>query len=128
MVSIVLVSHLKNIADAAVELVSLMAKSANIIPAGGNESGGAGATAKKIQDAIDSVYSDDGVLLIADIGSSVMNSKAVAQAMTEKGKNVVFADCPFIEGAIAAGVTASCGLPLQEVLRQAEKCSEMKKK
>lgn len=128
MVSIVLVSHLENTAKAAVELVSLMAKGAKIVPAGGNDSGGAGASVNKITDAVNSVYSDDGVLLIADIGSSVMNSRAVALEMTEKGKKVVFADCPFIEGAIAAGVTASCGLPLQEILKQAEKCREMKKK
>ena len=73
------------------------------------------------------MYSDDGVIVIADIGSSVNTAKAVIKKMADEGKRVLLADCPMIEGSIVAAVISSINMPLEEVLRQAQDSKNMKK-
>ena len=70
MVGFVIVSHSENLAKSVVELTSIMAPSARIAPAGGMDDGGFGTSFEKIQAAIESVYSDDGVLVLVDLGSA----------------------------------------------------------
>lgn len=82
---------------------------------------------KKITAAVEEMYSDDGVIVIADIGSSVNTAKAVIKKMADEGKRVYLADCPMIEGSIAAAVISSINMPLEEVLRQAQDSKNMKK-
>ena len=47
--------------------------------------------------------------------------------MADEGKKVLLADCPMIEGSIAAAVMSSINMPLEEVLRQAQDSKNMKK-
>lgn len=79
MVGFVIVSHSENLAKSVVELTSIMAPSARIAPAGGMDDGGFGTSFEKIQAAIESVYSDDGVLVLVDLGSAVMTTEMVIE-------------------------------------------------
>lgn len=120
MVGIVVVSHSEKLAQSVVELAHCMAKTARIVAAGGKDDGDFGTSYEKINNAVDQVYSDDGVVLICDLGSSVMESKNILEDKLDEGKKIVIADCSIVEGAIAACVSASCGLPLEAVVSQAE--------
>lgn len=125
MVSIVLVSHSARLAEATAELAGLMAKQVRILGAGGMEDGDFGTSFNRIYDAIEQVYSPDGVLVLMDMGSSVMTTEMVLEEMEEK--KVCMADAPFVEGAIAAAVEASFGSSLEEVVQAAEDARGEKK-
>ena len=67
MVGIVIVSHSQKVAEAVVELTTMMADGAAIAAAGGLEDGTFGTSYEKIKNAIDSVYSEDGVIILMDM-------------------------------------------------------------
>ena len=90
MVGFVIVSHSGNLAKSVVELTAIMAPSARIAAAGGMDDGGFGTSFEKIQAAIESVYSDDGVLVLMDMGSAVMTTEMVIE--TFEGKKVEMVD------------------------------------
>ena len=70
----------------------------------------------EIVEAIRSVWSADGVLVLMDLGSAVM-SATVAMDLLEPGQAAVvqLVAAPFVEGAMAAAVQASIGNRLDEV-------------
>lgn len=119
MVGIVIVSHSKNLADSVVEFTGLMAADAKIAAAGGMEDGSFGTSFEKIQQAIDSVYSDDGVIVLMDMGSAVMTTEMVIE-MFDPDK-VKMADCPLVEGAVVATINAAGGMKLEEILEALKK-------
>lgn len=125
MVGIVIVSHSENLAKAVVELTSMMAPEAKIAPAGGLEDGSFGTSFEKIQAAIESVYSDDGVLILMDMGSAVMTTEMVIEMMGDK--KVAMADCPLVEGAVVATVSAVCDKSFEEILEELSQVAETKK-
>lgn len=114
MVGIVIVSHSKNLADSVVEFTGLMAADAKIAAAGGMEDGSFGTSFEKIQKAIESVYSDDGVILLMDMGSAVMTTEMVIDLFDPD--KVKMADCPLVEGAVVATINAVSGMKLDELL------------
>lgn len=79
MVGLVVVSHSENLAKSVVELTALMAPAAPVAAAGGMADGGFGTCFEKIRDAIESVRSEDGVLVIMDLGSAVMTTEMVVE-------------------------------------------------
>jgi len=102
MVGIVVVSHSEKLAQSLVELSKQMAPEVNIVAAGGRDDGEFGTSYEKIKNAILSVYNQDGVLVIADMGSSVMSAQMVVE---EIGKdNIKICDCPFFEGTFKAAI------------------------
>ncbi|MDO5409126.1 MAG: dihydroxyacetone kinase phosphoryl donor subunit DhaM [Lachnospiraceae bacterium] len=114
MVGIVIVSHSRNLADSIVELTGLMAAGAKVAAAGGLEDGGFGTDFQKIYQAIDSVYSEDGVIVLMDMGSAVMTTEMVLEAYGSD--KVSMADCPVVEGAVVATVSAQAGMSREEIL------------
>ncbi|MDO5348629.1 MAG: dihydroxyacetone kinase phosphoryl donor subunit DhaM [Lachnospiraceae bacterium] len=125
MVGLVIVSHSENLAKSVVELTSMMAADAHIVPAGGLEDGSFGTSFERIQNAIESVYSDDGVIVLMDLGSAVMTTEMVIEMMEDK--KVAMADCPLVEGAVVASVNAVGGMSFEEILKELEKVREMRK-
>lgn len=113
MVGIVIVSHSEKLAESIVEFSKMMAPEASILPAGGMDDGGMGTSFEKIYQAIEDVYSEDGVLIMMDMGSAVMTTEMVIEAM--EGRKIEMLDCPVVEGAVAATVTASMGGSFEEV-------------
>lgn len=114
MVGIVIVSHSKNLADSVVEFTGLMASDAKIAAAGGMEDGGFGTSFEKIQKAIESVYSEEGVIVLMDMGSAVMTTEMVLDMF--EPDTVKMADCPLVEGAVVATINAVSGMKMDEIL------------
>lgn len=113
MVGFVIVSHSEQLARSVVELTALMAPDARIAPAGGLEDGGFGTSFEKIQAAIESVYSDDGVLVLVDLGSAVMTTEMVIEMF--EGKKVEMVDCPLVEGAVVATIDSVGGMSFEDI-------------
>ena len=114
MVGIVIVSHSKNLADSVVEFTGLMAPDAKIAAAGGMEDGGFGTSFEKIQKAIESVYSEEGVIVLMDMGSAVMTTEMVLDMF--EPVSFKMADCPLVEGAVVATIDAVSGMKMDEIL------------
>ena len=87
--------------------------------------GGFGTSYEKISNAIDEIYSDDGVIVLMDMGSAVMTAEMVLEAMPER--KLVLADCPLVEGAVAATVSAIAGSSLEEIMDELADVRELKK-
>lgn len=118
MVGIVIVSHSQKLAEGVVDLASLMAPETPMRAAGGMDDGGFGTSFEKINTAIDEIYSDDGVIILMDMGSAVMTTEMVLEMMEDR--KVTMVDCPVVEGAIAAAVVAAGNTPMEDVIQVAE--------
>jgi len=70
----------------------------------------------------------DGVLLLVDLGSAVMNAQlAVEMLGDEDQEQVVLSNAPILEGAVVAVVESAMGHDLERVKRAAEEASHMEK-
>ncbi len=125
MVGFVIVSHSEKLAQGVVDLARMMAKETPIAAAGGLEDGSFGTSFEKISNAVDEVYSDDGVIMLMDMGSAVMTAEMVIEAMEDR--KIVMADCPIAEGAVAGTVSAESGASLEEILEDLEQVGTQKK-
>jgi phosphoenolpyruvate---glycerone phosphotransferase subunit DhaM len=121
-VALVLVSHSARLAEGTRDLAEQVAQGAVPIRAvGGAEDGSLGTNAFAILEAIESLDSVGGVLLLVDLGSAVLSAETALEQLTpEKRERVRLADAPFVEGAVAAAVEASVGSELEAVLATAE--------
>ncbi|MEU4835964.1 phosphoenolpyruvate--protein phosphotransferase [Streptosporangium sp. NPDC023615] len=122
MVGIVLISHSGPLA-AEVALLASQIGGAEVplAAAGGTEDGGLGTAPDLVAAAIEKADRGDGVILIPDLGSSVLTARLFAD------ERVVIADVPFVEGAISAVVSAGAGASLPEVLAAAEEARTFRK-
>ena len=120
MIGLVVVSHSPALAHAAVDLALQMVpgeKPAIAIAAGAGE-GLIGTDAVAVSAAIDEVASPDGVLVIMDLGSAVMSAEMALDFRSSQAE-VRLSSAPFVEGLLAAIVTAAGGANLADVDREA---------
>lgn len=116
MVSIVIVSHSSSIAEGAKELASQMAPEVSIAAAGGTGDGRIGTDVEKIMNGIESVYSDDGVIILFDLGSAFMNAEMAIEMLSEEFQNKVeIVDAALVEGVVTAAVECSIGKSVIEI-------------
>ncbi|BBC29908.1 PTS fructose transporter subunit IIA [Streptomyces graminofaciens] len=118
LVGIVLVSHSAAVAASVAALAkSLTGGGADVAvaPAGGTEDGGLGTSAELVSAAAASVDRGAGVAVLADLGSAVLTVKALLAEGDELPAGTRLVDAPFVEGAVAAVVTASTGADLAAV-------------
>ncbi|MBQ3645305.1 MAG: PTS-dependent dihydroxyacetone kinase phosphotransferase subunit DhaM [Synergistaceae bacterium] len=130
MVGIVIVSHSWKISEGVCDLAREMAHDfENLISAGGLDDGSIGTDAQRIADAVVEADSGDGVVILADIGSSIMSSETAIELLEDEGReiNAVIADAPIVEGAICAVVEAANGGTVDSVLRAAEESKDTSK-
>ena len=66
------------------------------------------------------------MLVLPDLGSAVLTVRAHC-SRTLPGARVVLADAPFVEGAVAATVTAAAGADLKAVATAAEEAWHARK-
>jgi len=125
MVGIVVVSHYDKLAEGVVELARLMAPDAHIVGAGGIGRGEFGVSFEKISSAIDEVYTDEGVIVLMDMGSAVMKTEEVIAS--KKGKKIRMVDCPVAEGAVTAAILSSEGASFEDVIFAAQSSKTMQK-
>lgn len=129
-VGIVLVSHSAAVATAVAELARGLAGGgdpAPILPAGGTPDGGLGTSAELITEAAKAADSGAGVALLVDLGSAVLTVKALLAEGDELPQNARLVDAPFVEGAVAALVTATAGGDLSAVSTAAEEAYTYRK-
>ena len=118
MVGLVIVTHSAALAHGAAETCRMMAKDVWLAIAGGMEDGGFGTSYARIVAAIDAVYTDDGVVILMDAGSSILTVETILEEM--EGRRLRMADCPVVEGSVVAAIAAVCGANLDEVVERAE--------
>ncbi len=130
MVSIVLVSHSLELSTAVKALAEQQVQGRAVIAAvGGSENPyhPFGTDPVAIAEAIESVYSEDGVLVLMDLGSAVIGGQVALDLLPpEMHARVRICSGPFVEGAMAAAVQASIGMELEAVAREAEEAMQAK--
>ncbi|MEU9414755.1 PTS fructose transporter subunit IIA [Streptomyces sp. NPDC051000] len=128
-VGIVLVSHSKEVAESVAALATGLAAggaTALVATAGGGPDGGLGTNPELIVAAARAVDRGAGVAVLVDLGSSVLSVKALLlDEELPEGSRLV--DAPFLEGAVAAVVTASTGASLDAVAAAAEEAYAYRK-
>ncbi|MFD7416768.1 dihydroxyacetone kinase phosphoryl donor subunit DhaM [Kitasatospora purpeofusca] len=125
-VGIVLVSHSATLAAGLRELLGeLVSPEVRVVVAAGTEDGGLGSSYELIARAVAAADSGAGAVVLPDLGSSVLTAQTVLEDEPRPG--VVLVDTPFVEGAVAAAVTASTGAALAEVVAAAEEARGFRK-
>jgi phosphoenolpyruvate---glycerone phosphotransferase subunit DhaM len=125
-VGIVLVSHSVRLAEGAAELAAQVSGgTVRVLAAGGTEDGTLGTSLEKVTQAVAVAEAGAGVLVLPDLGSAVLTIRALLE--DEPGARVVLADGPFVEGAVAATVTAAAGADLKTVAQAAEEAWHARK-
>lgn len=125
MVGIVIVSHSAGLADSLAQMTRIMAANANVAPAGGMDDGNFGTSFNKIRAAIEAVYSEDGVLVLMDMGSAVMTTEMVLESL--EGKRVEMVDCPLVEGAVVATIDSLGGMDFDAIKKALSQVAGSKK-
>jgi phosphoenolpyruvate---glycerone phosphotransferase subunit DhaM len=130
MVGIVVVSHSTQIARGVAELAGQMAgPEVAIEPAGGAGDGGLGTDERNVREAIGRADRGNGVVVLGDLGSSILTVRHLLEERAERGGNghVRLADAPLVEGTLAAAVAASAGVALDAVVLAAEEARDARK-
>ena len=126
-VGIVLVSHSAELAAGAAHLAAQVSGgTVTIIAAGGTDDGELGTSAAKVERGLRLAESGAGVVVLPDLGSAVLTVRAVLED-EDPAVNVVMADAPFVEGVVAATVTAAAGGDIKAVAAAAEEARNARK-
>jgi len=92
--------------------------------AGGMEDGSIGTDAARVMEAIQRAMSDDGVLVLMDLGSALMSAEMAVEMLG--ADRVALSEAPLVEGAVAAAASARGGASLEEVRLEARGALDMK--
>lgn len=125
MVGIVIVSHSKKLAEGVVEIARMMAAEAPLAAAGGLDDGGLGTSFERIAAAVEEVDQGDGVGVLMDMGSAVMTTEMVLEALDES--DVRMLDAPVVEGAVLAAVESQMGTSLDGIAAKIQQARDVKK-
>jgi PTS hybrid protein len=125
-VGIVLVSHSFRLAEGAADLAAQVGGGiVTVVAAGGTDDGSLGTSSAKVTRALRAADGGAGVVVLPDLGSAVLTVRALLEDLP--GVTVVLADAPFVEGAVAATVTAAAGADLTAVAKAAEEAWHARK-
>jgi len=127
-VGIVLVSHSAALAAGTAELAGQMGGGlVRIVAAGGTDDDRLGTSIGKLRRALANADGGAGVLILPDLGSSVLTVKALLAEDGPLPAALEVADAPFVEGAVAAAVIAATGGGLTAVRAAAEEAWHARK-
>ncbi|AFY75926.1 phosphotransferase system HPr (HPr) family protein [Pleurocapsa sp. PCC 7327] len=122
-IAIVIVSHSRQLAEGVRELVTQMVRGkVKLATAAGidDPQNPLGTDAMQVREAIESVYSDDGVLVLMDLGSALMSAEMALEFLpNERRDKVYLCEAPLVEGALAAAVAAATGSNIERVIAEA---------
>lgn len=120
---LVLVSHSEQLVTGLAAIVAQFGGSdVPVAPAGGTDDGRIGTTAPRIETAIRTVLDEtaDGAVVLLDFGSALLSLEVALEMLEpELRARVRVSDAPLVEGAFLAGVQASTGASLDEVVEAA---------
>ena len=123
MVGIVIVSHSAPLAAGVKELATQMTQGkVPIATAGGIDDleNPIGTDPMRVLDAINEVYSDEGVVVFMDLGSALMSAEVALEFLDpEQAANVYLCDAPLVEGVMAGAVQASVGATAVQIIHEA---------
>jgi phosphocarrier protein FPr len=123
-IGIVVVSHSRALADAAVGLAREMVDAETgprVVVAAGLDATTFGTDATAVSAAIEEVDSPDGVLVLLDLGSAVLSAEMALEFVDpDLAGRVRLSSAPLVEGLVAAVVLASTGADLDAVVAEAE--------
>jgi phosphoenolpyruvate-protein phosphotransferase/dihydroxyacetone kinase phosphotransfer subunit len=127
-VGLVVVSHSEALAEGVVALAREMGgEELKLEAAGGmDEPGALGTDAERVRAAIERAMSDDGVLVLMDLGSALMSAEFAIEMLDGAAGRVLLSDAPLVEGTVAAAVAARGGATLEEVAAEARGALAMK--
>ncbi|EIJ67698.1 dihydroxyacetone kinase phosphoryl donor subunit DhaM [Pasteurella bettyae] len=130
MVNLVIVSHSAKLGEGVAELANQIVRDGcKIAVAAGidDTENPIGTDAVKIMNAIEAVFSEDGVVVLVDLGSAILSAQTALELLeptiTEK---VVISYAPLVEGTLAAALAASTGDTLNTVLEEANLAAHLK--
>jgi dihydroxyacetone kinase phosphotransfer subunit len=131
MVGLVVVSHSRRLAEGVKELLDQMVK-ANVrvefVGGAPLEPRLIGTDPIGVKEAIIRVMDSSGVLIIGDLGSAIISSKAAIKMLPHEIRDkVVIADAPLVEGSFAAAVEISAGGGLDDAKKAAEDAKNLRK-
>jgi phosphoenolpyruvate---glycerone phosphotransferase subunit DhaM len=127
-VGIVLVSHSAALAEGTAELAGQIGGgTVTIATAGGTDDGRIGTSIAKVERALRLADGGVGVVILPDLGSSVLTVRALLAEPGDLPEPIAVADAPFVEGAVAATVTAAAGGDIKAVLGAAEEARHARK-
>ena len=121
MVSLVIVSHCHQLAHGVKELADQMANGQiDIAAVGGIVVDGnppmLGTDAVRIGQAVESVWTLSGVLLLVDLGSAILSTKLALDLLPEEMQSTcLISNAPLVEGAVIAALEASIDHTLDAV-------------
>ena len=121
-VGIVVVSHSRALANAAVKLAAEMVHNqpVRIAVAAGLDDTTFGTDAVQIKDAIQRVDSPAGVVVLMDLGSAVLSAELALDLLGNgTSDRVVLCPAPLVEGLVVAAVAAAGGAARDEVAAEA---------
>jgi len=122
-VGLVLVCHSAKLAEGVAELAAQMGgQSLRIGVAGGLDQPGdpLGTDAARVARSIEEVWSEDGVLVLMDLGSAVLSTEMALDLLPDERRgHVMLTEAPLVEGAVAAAVAAGLGDSLETVAAEA---------
>jgi phosphoenolpyruvate---glycerone phosphotransferase subunit DhaM len=127
-VGIVLISHSRALAEGAAELARQMGVGeVTVRAAGGTSDGGLGTSLDLLSAAVEDADQGAGAVVIADLGSSVLTARTFLEDREPAETEVVLADAPFVEGAVAAASAAAGGVDVAAVTKAAEEAWDFRK-
>ncbi|MEH1844911.1 MAG: phosphoenolpyruvate--protein phosphotransferase [Nostoc sp.] len=123
MIGIVIVSHSKQLALGVRELAAQMVQDqVPMAVAAGIEDpeNPLGTDPIQVYEAIASIFSDDGVLVLMDLGSALLSAEMAIEFLPEAQQQKVYlCEAPLVEGAIAAVVAVASGKDIHQVMAEA---------
>ncbi|MFN8487443.1 MAG: phosphoenolpyruvate--protein phosphotransferase [Caldilineaceae bacterium] len=123
MIGIVIVSHSPQLAAGVRELaLQMVHEHVPIALAAGIDDpvDPIGTDPLRVAAAIQSVYSEDGVLVLMDLGSALLSAETALEFLEPaQQKHVFLCEAPLVEGAVAAAVQAMTGSSMDQVLAEA---------
>jgi PTS hybrid protein len=126
LVGIVLVSHSAELAAGLRLLVEQIGSDTlPLATAGGTDDGRIGTSYDLVLAAIRHADRGAGVVVLPDLGSSVLTARTVLE--DHPRTDVTIVDAPFVEGAVAAVVTAASGADLKTVANAAKEARHVPK-
>ena len=121
-VGIVVVSHSRALADAAVELARQMlpGRELAIEVAAGMDDGSLGTDAVAVSEAITVADGGDGVVVLMDLGSAVLPAETALELLDDEVRErVLLSAAPLVEGLVGAVVVAAGGAGRDQVAAEA---------
>jgi phosphocarrier protein FPr len=122
-IGIVIVSHSAKLAEGVLELAREMAGAdVKLVAAGGMALPGRplGTDPVLVAQAMEQVYSPEGVLVLMDLGSAVLSAEMALELVAPEHRGQIrLCEAPLVEGALSAAVQARLGGTLEQALAEA---------